>query len=103
MENREGNRVTKSPVFIGVPSDDLLCEILLLRKYPDHRQTASEEPLSGQRPSQLPKQQRMGLHFDVVRDEAWSPLRRNLACNGNRTFMIGVVGVQQGENCARIS
>jgi hypothetical protein len=25
-----------------------------------------------------------------------------LGCNGNRTFMIGVVGVQQCENCARI-
>ena len=102
MENREENRVTKSPVFIGVPSDDLPSPILLLRKYPDHRQTASDEPFSRQRPSQLAKQQRMSLHFDVVRDEAWSPLSRNLASNGNRSFMISVVRVQQCKNCARI-
>ena len=44
----------------------------------------------------------MGFRFNVIRDEAWSPLRRNLASNRNCRFVIGVVCVQQGENCARI-
>ena len=44
----------------------------------------------------------MGFHFDVVRDEAGSPLRRNSAGNRNCTFVVGVVRIQQRENCARI-
>jgi hypothetical protein len=44
----------------------------------------------------------MGFHFDVVRDEAWPPLRRNSAGNRNCTFVIGVVRIQQREDCARI-
>jgi len=102
IQNSKGNRVTKTPVFIGVPSDDLPAAILLFRKYADHRQTASEKPLPGEHSSQLPQQQRMRLHFDIVRDEARPPLQRNLAGNCNGAFMVRVVRIQQRENCARI-
>src|SRR6266536_3788569 len=44
----------------------------------------------------------MGFHFYVVRDEAWPLLSGNLDSNGNCTFMIGVIRIQQRENCARI-
>jgi hypothetical protein len=102
IKNSKGNRVTKTPVFTGVPRDDLPCAILLFWKCPNHRQTAGEEPFAGEHSSQLPQQQRMGLDLDVVCDEAWPLLRRNLAGNGNGTFMIGVICVQQREDCARI-
>src|SRR5271166_1732844 len=44
----------------------------------------------------------MGFYFDVVRDEGRPLLRGDAAGNGNRAFMIGVVCVEQRENCARI-
>src|SRR6516165_4262749 len=44
----------------------------------------------------------MGFHFDVVRDTAGPLFRGNLASSFNRTFMIGVVCIQQRQNCARI-
>jgi hypothetical protein len=42
------------------------------------------------------------FHFDVVREEAWPLLGRNLASNCHCAVMIGIVGIQQRENCARI-
>jgi hypothetical protein len=40
----------------------------------------------------------MGFHLDVVRDEARSLIRCDLASNCNRAFMIEVIRVQQREN-----
>ena len=54
MENREGNRVTKSPVFVGMASDDLPGTVLLLRKWPDHRITGRLPARSHSRASVLP-------------------------------------------------
>ena len=42
IENRKGYRITKTPVFIGVPRDDLTGAILFVRECPDYRQTARE-------------------------------------------------------------
>ena len=103
IQNRKGNRVTEAPVFIRVPHDDLAAAILFFRKCPDHRQAAREEPFAGERPAQLPQQQRVGFHFDVVRDEAWPLLGRNLGSNCNCAVIIGIVRIQQRDNCAGIS
>lgn len=102
LENSKGNCVTKAPVFIGVSRDNLPGAVLFFREHPNYGQTAREQPFSGQRPSQFAQQQRMSFHFDVVGDEAWPLLRGNSAGNCHRAFMIGVVGIEQRENCARI-
>src|SRR5215470_8181606 len=44
----------------------------------------------------------MCFYFDIVRDEAWPPLRHNLASSRNCALMIGIVRIQQRENGARI-
>ena len=70
IENGERNRVAQGPVFVGVPSEDLLGSLLFRREDRHDGQAAGEEPLPGNRPPELPHEQRVGLGFDVVRNEA---------------------------------
>lgn len=44
----------------------------------------------------------MSFHFNVIGDEAWPPLRCDLAGYFNSTFMVGIICIQQRENRTRV-
>ena len=100
VENGERNRVAQRPVFVGVSSQDLLGPLFLSRKNPHDRQTACQQPLTGNRPPELPHEQCVGLGLDISGDEAGTLFGRDVASHCDRSRMVGVVCVKQGQDGA---
>src|SRR5438445_2230079 len=98
----ERDRVTQGPVLVGVPSQYLLSLQLFRRKNRNDRQPARQQPLASDGSSQLSEEERVGFRLDVVGDEARPPFGRELTSHGNRARMVGIVGVEQREDGARI-
>ena len=85
-----------------MPSENLLGALFFRGERPYHRQAASQQPFARDRPAELSEEQCVCLGFDVVRDETRPLFGRDLACHGNRARVIGVIGVEECEDGARV-
>jgi len=102
IKNRERNRIAQAPVLVAVPSQNLLGALLVRRERPHDRQSAFEQPFARDRPAEFSQKERVCLRFDVIRDETGSLFGSDLVCHLDSPRVIGVVGVEEGEDGARI-
>ena len=102
VEHGERDRVAQRPVLVGVPSQDLLGSLLLGGENRHDRQPARQEPLASDPSAELAQEERVGLRFDVVGDEARPPFGSDVTSRGDRARMIRIVGVKQREDGARV-
>jgi len=53
VEHGERDRVAEGPILVGVSSEDFSGSLFFGGEYPDDWQTACQQPLTGNRPSEL--------------------------------------------------
>jgi hypothetical protein len=69
VKDGERQRVAQRPVLVRVSSQDLLGFVLFRREYRHHRQSARQQPLTGNRPPELSDQQ--GVYFGLEVPRRW--------------------------------
>src|SRR5262245_15459862 len=102
VEYGEGDRVAQRPVLVDVSRQDVLRLLLLGRQHGDDGQLAGEQPLTRDSASELAEQQRVGLGFDVVRDEAGATLGGDLPGDFDGARVVSVVRVDEREDRAGV-
>jgi len=102
VHHGERDGVAQRPVLGSVSSQDVPGFLLFRWMNRHDRQPACEQPLTGNRSSELPHEQCVRFGFDVVRDKARALLGRDAASHGDCTRMVGVVCIEQSQNGARI-
>ncbi len=70
VKEGERERITQGPVLVRVSSQNVPCSVLFRREDRHDRQSACQQPLTGNRPPELSDQQRVRFGLDVVGDEA---------------------------------
>ena len=100
VEHGERDRVAQGPILIGVSSKDLSGVLFFAGEYSHDRQAAGQQPLTRNRPSELPYEECVRFRFDVIGDEAGARLGRDLTRHRDGTGMVGIVCVEQSENGA---
>ena len=94
IQNRERDRVAEGPVLVGVSSENLFRALLLFGEGSDDVQPACQQPFAGNRSAKLSQQERVRFRFDVVRNETRPLVRRELTCDDDRAWVIGIVRIE---------
>jgi len=102
VEDGERDRITQGPVLVGVSRQDLFRPLLFRGQSPQDGESARQQPLPSDRSTKLADKERVCLSLDVIGDEARPRLRGDLARDRHRPYVVRVVGIEQGENGARI-
>ena len=89
FEHGERDRVAESPVLIDVASEDLSGFLFFGGEYPHDWQTARQQALTRNRPSELSYEECVRLRFDVIGHEARAPFGRDVTCHRDGTCMVG--------------
>ena len=100
IEHGERDGVAEGPILVSVSSENLSAFLFFRGQHPHDRQSACQQPLTGDRPSELPYEECVRFRFDVVGDEAGARVGRDVTRHGDGTCMVRIVCIEQRENGA---
>jgi len=102
VEHGERDRIAQSPILVSVSSKNLSRLLLFSGEYSDDRQTAGQQPLTGNRPSELSQEECVRFRFDVIGDETGPGFGCDFTRHHHGLRVVGIIRVEQRENGARI-